>query len=203
MDTVLHASYVAESMEESITKHSMVRINRILFAGIVAATLGVAVAGAADLPLGNGKQFAFDLPPDARIQIRKPPIPSLPASARISSGSAAVMLTPIRYDQQRLKTRVDLDRMLKLMTRKYVAGSVEQTLKIRRIKDKESAYGSFTDASLIGKPDTPGNWKCVTTGMLKRDTYLISFSLFTHSLDQKRLDPFLKVLEGGRFVNRL
>jgi hypothetical protein len=133
-----------------------------------------------ELPLGNAELFVYQVPEGSMHKLTKPPIPQLPATARISSVSRLLLMTPIRYDKAKLRNRADLDRLLPGATRKPLAESVEQKLGIRRLKKHESAYASFTDASLVGKKVTSGHWKCVTTGFIRGKNHLINFTQTFH-----------------------
>ena len=157
---------------------------------------------AAKLPLGGGEVFVYQAPEGMKHELKQQPTPRIPITARVSSASVTLMMTPIRYDKSKIKNLKDLDRLLAGASRRAMAGSVEKKLNLRRLKKHRSNYSTFTDASLVGKKVTPGNFKYVTIGFVMGENYLINFTLLSNSVDSELADT-LKILEGASFARDL
>lgn len=159
-------------------------------------------APAAQLPLGGGEVFVYQAPKGMKHELKERPTPRIPITARVSSRSVALMMTPIRYDKSRIKDLKDLDRLLAGASRRALAGSVEKKVNLKRLKNHRSNYSTFTDASLVGKKVTPGNFKYATIGFVMGKNYLINFTLLSNSVESELTDT-LKILEGASFAKDL
>jgi hypothetical protein len=80
-----------------------------------------------------------------------------------------------------------------------IAGSVEKKATVQQLKvGAGSGFCiSLSDASLVGKPSVPGNYKVMTSGMIKpAEGVIIAVTLFTDAKDGTEFAEGIKMLES-------
>lgn len=120
------------------------------------------------------------------------------------SAAAAVM-------QLTLLTPADLPPMSKTLiqgqlisgTQQYVAASVEKKLDLKPLALAQGYgwYAQFTDASLVGKPPIPGNFKMLRTAMAALDTQTVALATLNFDDPQApEVEAMQSILNSLRFT---
>lgn len=82
---------------------------------------------------------------------------------------------------------------------RFAEGAVEKDLEVQKLNLKAGTgvYASFTDASLVGKPSEPGNYKVMAPGMIYLSKGLgVATSIFADDKTGSDFSALVKMLES-------
>lgn len=142
------------------------------------------------MPMGDSKELTYVIPKGwhHRRDDRQVVISTLGVSVKFT-------VAPLSKEEEPgFRTQESIDEIIRKMTLNYVTGSVEKEVKLVALKGKLGSYACFTDASLVGKPDSPGKYKKMTTGMVRCGSSIVLFSLLSNSFDSKLYKKALSII---------
>lgn len=156
------------------TRHLLVILITLLFAS---------QGFSASMRMGVGKELSYETPvgwhhqrTGGHVEIARPGIKLM--LSRIPLKNEMEMGMEFRIQNS-------IDTIVRGMTLRYAMGSLEKQAKIVPLKGVLGSYASFTDASLVGKANSPGSYKTVTSGVIKYGSFVVNFTLLSNSLDSK------------------
>ena len=100
---------------------------------------------------------------------------------------------------QKTPDKIELRKHVLAMSERFVSGSVEkkQALSEFSLKNGYGAYCVFTDASLIGKPTKPGDYKVMAAGQVQPGEGVLGVaSLFADDKDGKDFQAMLQIINS-------
>jgi hypothetical protein len=121
------------------------------------------------------------------------PLPSMD----VGNGDIKLKFTAIPIPDEKLTKLGGVEGLLKLTVQKFQTGSVEQKCNLQKLKIGNAVYATFTDASLVGKKSSPGNWRMITSGIIQGKDGLLNFTLFSHSSDSKQFKQMIEMLNSA------
>lgn len=175
---------------------------RALFIFYSAALLffGQSIATAEDFDLGKKGTLSMDLPEGWRAEFQAladvgANVTVRPEGTLNMACKITVLFLPEPKDLTPEETLENWKRTLSPMA----SGSVEKTPKTIKLQLKKGFgfYAIFTDASLVGKPPEPRNYKISAPGMIKlnKET-LLATTLFSDDKDSQEFAALIKMLES-------
>lgn len=147
----------------------------------------------ASMPMDGSKELTYVIPEGWHYQRSG-------GNVQISTPGINLKFTRIPLkEKSEFPTQDSIDELVRTVTQPYVMGSVEKETRLVPLKGMLGSYASFTDASLVDKPDSPGQYKTVTVGTIKFGRSLIHFSLLSNSLDSKLYKEALSIVTSMKF----
>lgn len=143
---------------------------------ILGCLLLVVRVAAADFPFGACGTLTANVPDGWKTE-RMDRGPGWTFAFKPSSGAnASMLLTLLCLPDLGAADPVQLKRKLVQFSARFAAGSVEKTAVLHDLTLSKGcgAYCTFTDASLVGKPPEPGNYKTQSSGLIQFDDALFA-----------------------------
>jgi hypothetical protein len=169
--------------------HAMKRSAVIL--GCLLLVLRIA---AADFPFGACGTLTANVPDGWKIERMDRGPGCTFAFKPANRANASMLLTLLCLPDLGAADPVQLKRKLVQYSARFAAGSVEKTAVLHDLTLSKGcgAYCTFTDASLVGKPPEPGNYKMQSSGLIQFDDAL--FATFTLFCDDVGAGEFAEML---------
>lgn len=113
--------------------------------------------------------------------------------------NASCKITVLYPEDDRLDTKAKLrDRVLEVC-QQFTEGSVERKAVAKEfyLKRGFGYYCNFTDPELVGKPPEPGNYKVMSSGMIRlAKDVVIGVTIFADSFKSEEYQQLLGAVEG-------
>ncbi len=151
--------------------------------------------------LGSHGQFDIATPPGWRCEavsggervrhLTFTPVEAVPAKA---------MITLFCLPKPRPVIPAEVDRELELACDIHVPTSVEQAVSLKHFSLGRGygVYSVFTDAALVGQPTKPGDFKVMTTGVIRfTPTVMAVVSLFAEAKDGEPMQTLVRMIESA------
>ncbi|HYF36815.1 MAG TPA: hypothetical protein VD994_16080 [Prosthecobacter sp.] len=116
-----------------------------------------------------------------------------------NDANAGVQLTVLFVQVDQKLSEEDMQKGFAAGLEPMLAGSVEKKADMEKLKLKDGSgfFASLTDASLVGKPSQPGNFKIMTSGMAKlSDGVIVALTLLSDDKTGTEFAEAMKMLES-------
>ncbi len=150
-----------------------------------------------DVPGATAIDVSF---PAGWTVVKIQPNPTMPPTLRIScvdDHEVSLQITFIPDKDGRFDSQEKIDKVVANMGRQYADGSEEKEIRLNKLATAHGlgSYARFTDADLVGKPNAPGHYKVVASGMLVIGKSAGAFTLLANSFDQPGYRQALAILQ--------
>ena len=175
-----------------------------LAAIVLLLTLAVCVSAAGtaqDIDVPSGTPLTLKLP-SSWDAVKTQPSPSQPPSLSITitnDNEINIRITFLGDKEGRLDAQDKVDQLVKAISAKFAKQSVEKEVKITKLESTNGtgSYARFTDADLVGKPATPGQFKVFAAGFMVIGKSAASFSIVANSFEQASYKEAIKFVQEG------
>lgn len=180
-------------------------MRKILYSALLAIfSLTAAVAETVDL--GAHGKVNLDVPEGWTSDVQRHPAGFNLTVRPKSEANAACKITVMLLDSENDVPYAEMEKRWLGTLAPFVEGSVEKSAEPVKLhlKSGNGVYAIFTDASLVGKPVQPKNYKVMAPGAIKlTKEVLISTTIFCDDKNGKEFADLVKMLESISLDNTL
>jgi len=155
---------------------------------IVIPLLQAAFGFSESMPMDDGKELTYVIPDGWSHQRNGGNV-----EIRTSGINVKWTLMPVDNDSKP-HTQESVEKLVLSTSKRCLKESVEKKATLVPMKGMIGSYACFTDASLVGKKDSPGKYKIVTTGVIGYGKSVVIFTLLSNSLDSKSYKAALSII---------
>jgi len=185
------------AMKQGVVRRRVFWMTSFLQVGILVEFMSQNAVGATrNYPVASHGELQLSLEKDWKDVLKPSPMnltPTIEISPR-SGNDFRFMLTALVPSKKQQFGGADLKSSVERMSEPSVAQSIEKTVEVRRINGdrNEGYYFSLTDSA-----QAPGEYKCMTQGLVRVGELLISFTILSNDTTQKVRDAALDVLRSA------
>ena len=189
-------------MTQNTMKHGTVRrrvcwMTSFLQVGVLVASMSQTAAGATrNYPVAAHGELQLNLEKEWQDVLKPSPMNLTPTVeiSPLSGEDFRFMLTVLVPSKKELFEGAALKSAVERMSEPSVAQSIEKRAEVKRINGdrNEGYYFSLTDPA-----SAPGEYKCMTQGLIRVGDLLISFTILSNDATQKVREAALEILRSA------